>query len=221
MSKDDKPKVLRDTDDEARSQARELIVTARFAAIAVIDPETGYPNSSRVLTATDGASQPVILASRLAAHTKALLALPRCSLLFGEPGKGDPLAWPRISLQCDALPVAADDPERPHLRARFLRRHPKAALYVDFPDFLFFRLRPVAASLNGGFGRAYALQREDFDLPEGLTALSWEAENQIVDSTESLAEMPAGFRIASFEPDCIVIVSKEQTRRINRPKHLT
>lgn len=214
MSQEDKPKVLRDTDEQARNQARELIVTARFAAIAVIDPETGYPASSRVLTATDSASRPVILVSRLAAHTKALLADARCSLLFGEPGKGDPLAWPRISVQCDALPVAPDDPERPHLRARFLRRHPKASLYVDFPDFLFLRLVPVAASLNGGFGRAYALTRGDLGLPDGLTALTWEEENDLILHTESLGLVPAGFRLASVEPDCAIVENKAGTRRI-------
>lgn len=205
---DDKPKVLRDTDDQARAQARELIVTARFAAIAVIDPETGYPNSSRVLTATDGMSLPVILASRLAAHTRALLASPRCSLLVGEPGKGDPLAWPRISVQCDAVPVAADDPQRPHLRARFLRRHPKAALYADFPDFLFFRLLPVSASLNGGFGRAYALSRTDFELPEGFAAITWEDEETRAADLESRGLIPAGYRLAAVEAGCMVLESK-------------
>lgn len=214
MTKDDKPKVLRDTDDQARQQARELVVTARFAAIAVIDPETGYPNSSRVLTATDGESLPVILVSRLAAHTRALLANPRCSLLFGEPGKGDPLAWPRISLQCDASPVAADDPERPHLRARFLRRHPKAALYADFPDFLFLRLRPVSASLNGGFGRAYALTGADFNLPGGLSPLSAEHENARALQVESSTLIPAGFRLASVEPDAIIVEQRGLARRI-------
>lgn len=205
MSKNDKPAILQETDAQARSQARELILTARFAAIAVIDPDTGYPNSSRVLTATDGASRPIILVSRLAAHTKALLAVPRCSLLFGEPGKGDPLAWPRISLQCDALPVAPEDPERLYLRQRFLRRHPKAALYVDFPDFLFFRLSPVAASLNGGFGRAYALTADDFRLPESTTELTAERENQLVATAESNGLIPQGGRLSSVEPGCIVV----------------
>ncbi|MET3611810.1 putative heme iron utilization protein [Rhizobium aquaticum] len=214
MTKDDKPKVLRDTDDQARQQARDLIVTARFAAIAVIDPETGYPNSSRVLTATDCASRPVILVSRLAAHTKALLANPRCSLLFGEPGKGDPLAWPRISLQCDALPVVADDPERAHLRTRFLRRHPKAALYVDFPDFLFLRLCPVSASLNGGFGRAYALAGEDFNLPAGLSPLSLTQEVERASKAESSKLIPDGYRLAAIEPDCIIVEQRGALRRI-------
>ncbi len=215
MTNDDKPKVLRDTDDQARHQARDLIMTARFAAMAVIDPETGYPNSSRVLTATDGSSLPVILASRLAAHTKGLLASPRCSLLFGEPGKGDPLAWPRISLQCDALPVHTDDPERPHLRARFLRRHPKAALYVDFPDFIFFRLIPVAASLNGGFGRAYALTAADFALPDGLSPISWDEEERLASEAESKAVIPAGSRLAAVEPGCVVVQNKASLIRVN------
>lgn len=218
MSTDDKPKVLRETDEQARDQARELIVTARFAAMAVIDPQTGYPNSSRVLTATDPASLPVVLVSRLAAHTKALLESPRCSLLFGEPGKGDPLAWPRISLQCDARPVATDDPDRPHLRARFLRRHPKASLYVDFPDFLFFRLNPVAASLNGGFGRAYALTGKDFSLPDGLSPLSWEEENHRVSEAESLGLIPSGLRLAAIEPDCFIAENKAGMQRIEWAK---
>lgn len=217
MTKDDKPKVLRETDDEARNQARDLIITARFAAMAVIDAETGYPNSSRVLTATDGAGMPIIIASRLAAHTKGLLASPRCSLLFGEPGKGDPLAWPRLSLQCDALPVPADLPERLHLRARFLRRHPKAALYIDFPDFIFFRLKPIAGSLNGGFGRAFALKSDDFALPEGLSALSWEDEQRITLMAESDGLIPDGSRLASVEPGCLIIESKAVMRRICGP----
>lgn len=216
---EDKPKILRDTDDEARLQARQLILSARFAAIAVIDPVTGYPNASRVLLATDGAGVPVILASRLAAHTQALLASPRCSLLVGEPGKGDPLAWPRISLQCDALAIAPVDPERAYLRARFLRRQPKAALYVDFPDFLFFRVVPVAASLNGGFGRAFALTASDLALPSHLTPLTENEEEQVVQSLDSPAIIPGGFRLAAIDRTCLVLESKDEQRLIDWPSH--
>jgi hypothetical protein len=31
-----------------------------------------------------------------------------------------------------------------------------------FPDFTFFRMVPVSASLNGGFGKAYVLEASDF-----------------------------------------------------------
>lgn len=154
-------KTIRDTDDEARRLARRLVRGARFAAIAVLEPGTGFPFASRVLTGTDTDGAPVILISRLSVHTTALLADPRASLLFGEPGKGDPLAHPRITVRTRAEPVSSDDLAHRRLRARFIARHPKAALYVDFPDFAFFRMRPESASLNGGFGKAYALERTD------------------------------------------------------------
>lgn len=204
----DKPSVIRETDDAARALARKLLRSARYAAIAVIDPETGFPAVSRVLVGIDTDGAAVILVSALSAHTQALMADERCSLLVGEPGKGDPLAHPRLSVQCVAHPVARPpetgandnvaDPAREattptqsagnddagadersesepgptleqgretehgRLRRRFLARHPKAALYIDFPDFRFFRLLPQVASLNGGFGRAYNLDGDEF-----------------------------------------------------------
>jgi hypothetical protein len=81
--------------------------------------------------------------------------------LFGEPGKGDPLAHPRITLRTRAVRVPRDDEGHAALRARFISRHPKAALYADFPDFTFFRMVPESASLNGGFGKAYVLEASD------------------------------------------------------------
>ena len=104
--------------------------------------------------------------SNLSAHTTALLADPRASLLTGEPGKGDPLAHPRLTLQCTAESVDRESDIHQRLRTRFLARHPKSQLYIDFPDFRFFRLRPERASLNGGFGRAYHLSSADFLVPE-------------------------------------------------------
>lgn len=180
-----KPNVIRDTNDEARALARLLISTAPFGAIAVIDPVTGYPNSSRVLTGTDNVGTPTILVSGLSAHTRALDASAKCSLLVGEPGKGDPLAWPRLSLQCDAEKIAPDDARRSHIRARFLRQHKKAALYADFVDFMFFRLIPVSASLNGGFGRAYQLTADDLGLPSHLQPLEENQENNLIDALEA------------------------------------
>ncbi|WP_394688202.1 HugZ family protein [Hoeflea sp.] len=155
-------KTIRDTNDEARQLARRLVRGARFAAIGVLEPETGFPFTSRVLSGTDTDGTPVILVSGLSVHTTALLADPRASLLFGEPGKGDPLAHPRIALRTRAVRVSREDEGHVALRARFISRHPKAALYADFPDFTFFRMVPESASLNGGFGKAYVLEASDF-----------------------------------------------------------
>lgn len=157
----DQASVLRETDEDARKLARTLLRSARYAALAVIDPQTGFPFASRVLLGTDIDGAPVILVSGLSAHTRALDADPRASLLSGEPGKGDPLAHARLTTQCRAESVERDSAVHVRIRARFLNRHAKAKLYIDFPDFRFFRLVPQAASLNGGFGRAYLIDGKD------------------------------------------------------------
>lgn len=153
--------VIRETDAEAIRLARTLVRTARYGALAVLDPDTGAPLASRVAAATDIDGTPVILISGLSDHTRALLADPRCSLLVGEPGKGDPLAHPRISLHCRAARLERGTPEHARASARYLSRHPKAALYAGFPDFAFFRLDVGRASLNGGFGKAYLLAGDE------------------------------------------------------------
>ncbi|MGJ8571220.1 MAG: HugZ family protein [Hoeflea sp.] len=154
-------KTIRETDEEARRLARRLIRAARFAAIGVLEPGTGFPFTSRVLTGVDVDGTPLILVSALSVHTNALVADSRASLLFGEPGKGDPLAHPRITVRTRAETVARSDLNHARLRARFIARHPKAALYADFPDFAFFRMVPESASLNGGFGKAFVLEASD------------------------------------------------------------
>lgn len=155
------PNVLRETDDEALRLARRLVRAARFAALAVVDPETGDPLASRVLLATDVDGVPVVLVSALSGHTRPLATDGRASLLAGEPGKGDPLAHPRISVRCRAARLERGSADHARVRERFLRRHPKAGLYADFGDFAFFRLVPSEASLNGGFGKAYRLEGRD------------------------------------------------------------
>jgi putative heme iron utilization protein len=169
----DKPQILRDTDDDARRLARVLVRGARYMALAVLEPESGHPSASRVLTGTDADGVPVILVSGLSNHTKALAADPRCSLLAGEPAKGDPLAHPRISVQCNAEMVAPQSEDHVRIRQRFVDRHPKAQLYVDFPDFCFFKLLPQSASLNGGFGRAYHLPGSDLMIAEPGIGPDW------------------------------------------------
>lgn len=103
---------------------------------------------------------PLLLVSTLSQHTAALRANPACSLLVGQPGpKGDPLTHPRLTLQ-----ARAEVADKAALRAVWLARHPKAALYIDFGDFIMLRLVVSAAFLNGGFGRAFHLTPADLDL---------------------------------------------------------
>jgi putative heme iron utilization protein len=156
-----KKDVLRPTDAEAIRLGRTLLRTARHAALSVLEPESGWPLASRVSVATDCAGRPLILVSTLSSHTGALVADARCALLLGEAGKGDPLAHPRMTLKCRAERIERDGAGHAAAAQRFLARHPKAALYADFADFSYFRLEPEEASLNGGFGKAYRLTRDD------------------------------------------------------------
>jgi len=153
---------IRPTDDEARALARRLLAEARHAALGVLDPETRGPFVTRVATHWDGEAV-LVLVSTLAQHTRALQADPASSLLLGEPGpKGDPLTHPRLTLLTRAEPA-----DKAAYRAAWLARHPKAALYYDFADFLVLRLVVRCAFLNGGFGKAFQLTPDDLRAPTG------------------------------------------------------
>ena len=141
---------------DAGGLARRLLRTIRAGSLATLDRESGAPFASLVTVATDADGAPLILISRLSAHTTNLDADARASILLAASGKGDPLAHPRLTVSGEI--EAAEDPR---MRRRFLARHPKAALYADFPDFGFRRLRIRSAHLNGGFARAASLGPDD------------------------------------------------------------
>jgi len=155
---------IRPTDDEARAMARGLMDAARFAALAVVGPGGG-PMVTRVGFGQAADGTPVTLVSDLAGHTRAMKADPRASLMVGEPGaKGDPLTHPRLTILAGARFVHQPSEERDGLAAAWLARHPKAGLYIDFPDFRFVRFEVSGAFLNGGFGRAFNLTPADLGL---------------------------------------------------------
>jgi heme iron utilization protein len=147
----EKPSRLRETTPEAIAEAKEILAEATHGALATLDPADGHPMATRVALSRLEDGAPLILVSGLSPHAAALEADPRCSLLVGKVGRGDPLAYPRLTLRCRAERLS----RTPELRAAFLKVQPKAALYIDLPDFMFFRLAPDAISYIAGFGRAY------------------------------------------------------------------
>lgn len=225
----DQPKkdVIRPTDSEAVRLAKTLIRSARFGALAVLDPATGSPMASRVGVAADIDGTPLILVSMLAAHTGALLADPRCSLLLGEPGKGDPLAHPRITLACIARRLDPGSDVRARAERRYLNRNPKAKLYAGLGDFHFFRLEPLAASLNGGFGKAYQLSSADIlstgPATDGLAASEQGAVDHMnsdhADAVALYAQVFGkaggdGWRLTGIDPDGIDLALGDEVLRI-------
>lgn len=153
---------IRPTDDEARTLARGLIQTARYGALAVLDPTSQTPLVSRVAAVPGPDGLPLMLVSDLSAHTVALKANPACSLLLGEPDKkGDPLTHPRISIQGAARFTRHGDAGHADLAAHYLTQQPKAKLYIGFADFSLMQLQVTGAHLNGGFGKAFVLEPSD------------------------------------------------------------
>ncbi|MEO0822505.1 MAG: DUF2470 domain-containing protein [Pseudomonadota bacterium] len=219
----DEKSVLREVDDDARRLAGTLLRTERHAALATLEPGSGWPMASRVSMATAMEGHAVILISQLSPHFAALQADPRASLLIGSPGKGDPLAHPRMTVAVRAERTQGET--RMALRRRFLARHPKASLYADFGDFAFWRLTVERVSLNGGFGKAYEMAGSDLVLArdEGLEAM----EESVVEHmnadhadaiglmAERLLDAPAAdWRLASLDPAGLDLVAGDRVARL-------
>ncbi len=154
---------IRPTDDQARDLARRLIHLSRHANLGALDPDTGIPLITRIAVQADHDGVPLALLSRLAAHTKALTADSRAGLMLADPAatKGDPMTHARLSILARAE-LAPTDPAR---RDRWLRHDPKARIYIDLPDFRFWRLVPLSGLLNAGFGQAFRLAGPDMLKP--------------------------------------------------------
>lgn len=129
----------------------------------------GAPYASLVLVATAADGAPLLLISDLAQHTINIAGEQRVALLFDGTGELDePLTGPRATILGRAEP--SDDAA---LRARYLVRHPSAALYAGFADFHLYRVAVERAHLVAGFGRISWIAAEDL-LPAGIAALAAE-----------------------------------------------
>jgi putative heme iron utilization protein len=225
-----KKDVFLETTAEATALARSLMRKARHGALAVIEPETGSPLASRVGTATDVDGTPLILISGLSAHTKGIVANPVCSLLVGEVGKGDPLAHPRITLFCRARKLERGTPEYARAERRYVNRNPKAKLYIGLTDFTVFRLELERANLNGGFGKAYLLSRDDLLLAgpavDAIAAAEQSAlDHMNSDHTEATTIYAThygrlddkGWVLSGFDPEGMDLAAGDETARVLFP----
>jgi putative heme iron utilization protein len=145
-----------DSPFDARLAAKKLMREGRNGALATLMAGSGDPYCSlvNVATAPDGA--PLLLLSRLAVHTKNILADSRVSLMLDERKEGDPLEGARVMLMGRA--VATDDASA---RTAYLRRQPEAEMFAGFADFAFYRMAITHAHLVAGFGRIVDLGARD------------------------------------------------------------
>src|SRR5580698_6506834 len=103
--------------------ARSLLRRSRQGALATLMAGSGDPYCSLVNLASHPDGTPILLISRLALHTKNILADNRVSLMLDERAAGDPLEGARIMLA--GVAEQAEDDE-PVLRRRYLNAHPSA-----------------------------------------------------------------------------------------------
>jgi putative heme iron utilization protein len=210
---------------DARSEVKRLLRTIRAGALASL-VESGHPFASLVNVATDYDGSPLLLLSRLAAHTLNLERDPRCSVLLSQGGKGDPLAHPRLTIVGSAARTEAE-----HVRSRFLRRHPKSELYAGFADFSFWRITVERAHLNGGFARAADFSGEAVLTPlDGAEALlaaeSGAIEHMNADhrdalslyATRLLGERDGPWRATGFDPEGMDLSAGDRTARLTFDK---
>ena len=136
--------------------AKKLLREGRSGALATLMAGSGAPYCSLVNVATAADGAPLLLISRLAVHTKNILADPRVSVMIDERKEGDPLQGARIMLMGTA--ATTDDPD---LRRRYLDRQPEAEMFAGFTDFAFYELKLRGAHLVAGFGRIVDLKPQD------------------------------------------------------------
>jgi putative heme iron utilization protein len=133
----------------------------RAAASAVLATQAdGQPFAALATPAMAADFSPLLLLSSLSEHTRQLRAEPRCALLFtGTTNEANPQTAPRVTLTGLAAPVPTA--EVPALKARWLARHPYAAMYADFGDFALWRMTLGGGLLVGGFARAVRIKLAD------------------------------------------------------------
>jgi putative heme iron utilization protein len=218
---------------DAQGLAKSLLRATPSGALATLDG-TGQPFSTLTTVATDTDGRPLMLLSRLAAHTRHLEADGRCSLLLARLGRGDPLAHPRLTVNGRAARLDPDGAERERARRRFLAVHPKAELYAGFPDFSFWRVDIAEGHLNGGFARAARLDAADLltDLAgaEALVAAEEEAvahmnadhgETIGLYATALLRGAPGRWRMTGLDPEGCDLACAEERRRLAFPERVT
>ena len=171
------------SDFDAAGLTRSLLRRSRQGALATLMAGNGDPYCSLVNVASRADGAPILLISRLAVHTKNILADDRVSLMLDERAAGDPLEGARIMLSGHAEEPDAGDLGA--VRRRYLSAHPSAQTFVDFKDFFFVVIRPTGAHLVAGFGRIIDLKPEQFLTPIADARALIEAEEGAIEHMNS------------------------------------
>lgn len=148
---------MQPTPDEQRALV-DLLTQQRWAALAT--QQSGEPNAAMVAYAIEPAFTGfLLLLSRLALHTRQLLAEQRACLLVSESDidVDDPQVLRRVAIAGGVKVLMRDDPCYAAAHKCYCARLPAASQLFGFGDFELFRLIPREVRYVAGFGRAMTL----------------------------------------------------------------
>ncbi len=211
--------------------AKSLLRRSRQGALATLMVNSGDPYCSLVNVAAAPDAAPLLLISRLAVHTKNILADNRVSLMLDERVAGDPLEGSRIMVAGRAEEVSGEAVAL--ARRRYLAAHPSAEAFADFRDFAFFRIAPSGLHLVAGFGRIIDLKPAQFltDISDAADLLEAEAsavEHMNVDhreamnlyATKLLGNEAADWRCTGCDPEGLDMQAGDRTLRLEFPERV-
>lgn len=214
---------------DPKAAAKTLLREARSGALATLMTNSGDPYCSLVNVATAADGAPLLLISRLAVHTKNILADPRVSLLLDERKDGDPLQGARIMLFGRAERTEGEDARR-----RYLARHPEAVAFADFGDFGFYKIAISGVHLVAGFGRIVDLTTHEIltDLTgaEALLAAEQEviehmnadhAETMRLYATKLLGAPDGDWRCVGCDPEGLDLQNGREGLRLPFPQRVS
>lgn len=214
---------------DPKATAKKLIREGRSGALATLMAGSGDPYCSLVNVATAVDGTPLLLISRLAIHTKNVLADPRASLMLDERKEGDPLQGARVMLMGTVAKT-----ESPDARRRYLAYQPEAEMFADFADFAFYELKLKGAHLVAGFGRIVDLSPADLltDVSDAQAMLEAEAsavEHMNADhadtcrlyATKLLGAPDAAWRCVGCDPEGLDLQAERIGLRLSFPQRVT
>src|SRR6201999_1675076 len=167
--------------------------------------------------------------SRLALHTRNILADARASLMLDERKEGDPLQGARVMLMGTVVQTDAADARR-----RYLAYQPEAEMFAGFADFAFCELKLKGAHLVAGFGRIVDLSPADLltavsDAQAMLEAEAGAVEHMNADhadtcrlyATKLLGAPDGAWRCVGCDPEGLDLQWEHMGRRLPFPKRVT
>lgn len=169
----------------------QLLHGASYGSLATQSAQMpGYPFATLLPFVPDERHCPVFLISRLAEHTKNLVADGRASFLVHAPNGQSVLTSERVSLLGDVSRIEASKP----WVARYLRYQPEAKQYLALGDFAFFRFMPKGARYVAGFGQMGWVEETDW---ASAAVLSLEDEKALLQDVIDM--QPSGVRLLGLD----------------------